>query len=40
MSSPGDARTREENYQEALVEVISCAVRGVMDQDGLEFLNP
>lgn len=27
-------------YKEALVEVINCALRGVMDQDGLEFINP
>lgn len=36
----GDAEAREENYKETLVEVINCAIRGVMDQDGLEFLNP
>ncbi len=36
----GDAKAREENYKETLVEVINCAIRGVMDQDGLEFLNP
>lgn len=36
----GDASAREENYKEALVEVINCALRAVMDQDGLEFLNP
>lgn len=27
-------------YKEALVEVINCALRGVMDQDGLKFINP
>lgn len=36
----GDASDRETNYKEAFVEVINCALRGVMDQDGLEFLNP
>ena len=36
----GDASAREANYKEAFVEVINCALRAVMDQDGLEFLNP
>ena len=36
----GDASDRETNYKEAFGEVINCALRGVMDQDGLEFLNP
>lgn len=36
----GDASDRETNYKEAFVEVINCALRGVMDQDGLEFLDP
>lgn len=36
----GDPSVQEENYKEALVEVINAAIRAVMDQDGLEFLNP
>lgn len=36
----GDAAVQEANYKEALAEVINCALRATMDQDGLEFLNP
>lgn len=36
----GDEEARKENYKETLVELINCAIRGVMDQDCLEFLNP
>lgn len=36
----GDAAVQKENYKEALAEVINCALRAIMDQDGLEFLNP
>lgn len=36
----GDAGVRDTTYKEALVEVINSAIRGIMDQDGLEFLNP
>ena len=36
----GDTTAREANYKEAFVEVINCALRGIMDQDGVEFLNP
>lgn len=35
----GDATAREENYKEALVEVVFSAARAVMDQDGLEMLS-
>lgn len=35
----GDATAREENYKEALVEVVFSATRAVMDQDGLEILD-
>lgn len=35
-----DSSDNYECYKEALVEVINCALRGVMDQDRLEFINP
>ena len=35
----GTKEAREENYREALVEVINCVLRGVMDQDGMEFVS-
>ena len=35
----GTKEAREENYREALVEVINSALRGVMDQDQLEVLS-
>lgn len=36
----GDEEARENNYRDTLVEIINCAIRGVMDQDHLEFLDP
>lgn len=36
----GDEEARKENYEDTLVELINCAIRGVMDQDCLEYLEP